>query len=460
MRDLVDFILDLTAMIQPYTPLSFQKITPGAEIDCHFGMTESTLELLKASKNKAYLYDSELGKLKWIKEKLLPDQEKLIVHIHDVQGIEKMASRLAFSQVNFYVAKGLEDRHAIFQQLVENERFRLKELAFGLDQGLLILAKNTAKTGYRLVKKSVHHQPVMIIGAGPSLSVHLEEIKANKDRALIFASLHALDTLVENGIRPDAVGVIDPRHEIRFRCPVADIPCFHTLLARSSQLECFDYLIPYPVKSDFPLSKSFEELRFKSEHYADYPQTVVGFLWSIAQSCKASSITLYGVDLAYLDGIKYCHPFQHPREGLFSYTDESGQAYETKLDFLLCKKWLELECEKHRIPCINRSKGLFLKGFETHRPDFPNCLKKKLKFFKRGCQAKKLQLWLDQVTRLKTLPLDTSLEQTLFFSDCADLGLLDPLEEIFERLETYGFVKPEDRIGFFNETILKFPISP
>lgn len=78
-----------------------------------------------------------------------------------------------------------------------------------------------AKNSVKNIKNIINHpdvlslkdlfsgKPAVIVSSGPSLDDHIETLKINKDKVIIFATGNSATTLINNGIKPDFICFID-----------------------------------------------------------------------------------------------------------------------------------------------------------------------------------------------------------------------------------------------------------
>ena len=103
-------------------------------------------------------------------------------------------------------------------QLIKNFLASQNFLSFGYNNALLKYLKplDFINHGYKVLNlnkhlhlSSISNQPVLIIGAGPSLEEHIEWLSNNKEKFLIFAVATSLKILHKYDIKPDIVSHID-----------------------------------------------------------------------------------------------------------------------------------------------------------------------------------------------------------------------------------------------------------
>ena len=146
-------------------------------------------------------------------------------------------------------------------------------------------------------------KPVMVVGAGPSLSDVIPDIKKHADRVGIIAVDSALPPLLKNGIVPDVVATVD-FHSISFEKyrdvleETERIPLVYTLQCSSMTLK--PYRCPYKFFIAQPLG-FIKRLSTYWKYWAKWaPMEAVSHLaLYTARVSGADPVILAGLDLAY-----------------------------------------------------------------------------------------------------------------------------------------------------------------
>ena len=151
-------------------------------------------------------------------------------------------------------------------------------------------------------------QTALIAGAGPSLNDNIENIKANRDKLVIFAVNKSLRYLVSNGIYPDFVVCLDAKNMKKtvgglepildkFNC-IADIRTDSSITSFGFHKIFFNF-----SESDFfikKIAKYNENMRF-------YESGGSASTFALVSAIKMgfSKVVFAGIDLAFKDNVIY-----------------------------------------------------------------------------------------------------------------------------------------------------------
>ncbi len=165
------------------------------------------------------------------------------------------------------------------------------------------------KFSINLLENKFKNKTALILGAGPSLKDNIEQIKANRDKFVIFAVHKTLPTLKNNGITPDFCVVVDARY------------------VKASMIQDFDYLreinLIADIKSDaycnqLPFKRVFvyypennlfsEKLHEKTNLVKQLPTggTSTICAYHCAKFMGIKNIIFAGLDLAFKNDNAYC----------------------------------------------------------------------------------------------------------------------------------------------------------
>ena len=153
-------------------------------------------------------------------------------------------------------------------------------------------------------KKQERPSAVVIVGAGPSLDSNIKDLKDYSDRALIISTDAALNTMLENDVRPHLIASMDSG-PLMWRLfeknleKIKDIPLAASL--DSNHLLYKDYpgkiLLFAEDIANSSLKKGLPDVQ--------HGKCVGHFAFHIAESLKPETIVMVGFDLAYRDGQFY-----------------------------------------------------------------------------------------------------------------------------------------------------------
>jgi hypothetical protein len=427
----------------------------NAKFQFHFGITSETLNLIESSKSNDILFEPSLRKVNYLFNQLSSEKKSSIKLVFDTESLKACAVKLAYLEGDFIVLKRMQKQYQLFLLLLENMRLQYQRLDYSLKHDWKSLFINSRLQHHKIQKDFFKGKPCMIVGAGPSLNLRIEEIKKNKDACFIFATLRAVKKLLENDIQPDCVGVIDPVEFLEMPDQIyLNVPCFFTLNANFLQVQPFFYKVPVAIESDFPFMEIFQKT-IQQNKPIEAAHTVSGFLFALAIFFNMSKIILYGVDLCYQGDQKYWSGASEKKEKLILAFDCFNQPVMTKSDFLLSRTWFEWLIKTNRKKTVfNRSIGLKIQGFKNKELIINRRLKKSILIRKKKIDHD----WFDRFFNL--LPQITidekkinELEWILLQSDLQDLGLLNPLNEVFDRFYAVGLVSADQKKSFFKTII-------
>lgn len=209
------------------------------------GYLITELEAYGVNKDQIYVYFPDPVEEKFVKERLKINQfeEKTILKIFE-EGLKSKKIPRLLSLESYKRAYSEEFKRfelafiSLFKIAVENikvSKFFSKIWILNLIRNLLCGILNE---WYFFSLKSCLDFPVLICASGPSLNHNIAEISRYKNRFVIFSVLSATKSLLENGIKPDAVfitdgGMINSLYKIDLP---EDIPIFSSPYASSSFL--------------------------------------------------------------------------------------------------------------------------------------------------------------------------------------------------------------------------------
>lgn len=221
------------------------------------------------------------------------------------------------------------------------------------------------KIQYNTIEKfyesyNIKDKAVVIVGAGPSLSLNIEKLVKIRNKVNIFAVGSALRPLMRASIEPDMVTIIDPQEIVYNQIQGyenLDIPlCF---LSTASNLTITKYNGP---KFKFYNSKTENE-----NIIIETGKSVATAALSIAIKGGANPIIFVGQDLAYLNNKAHCDDYTHGDYVISSLAKKvkgvDGSMLNTTAGWLYFKKWIEDKIAQNpQIRFINSSAGARIKG--------------------------------------------------------------------------------------------------
>lgn len=226
-------------------------------------------------------------------------------------------------------------------------------------------------------------QPVLVIGAGPSLDTHIEFLKSNQKKLCIVSCGSSLITLIKHGIKPDLHVELEScealiTHYQRFvaHLDLSGIPAVIGADVPSEIIEMFDEVTLFyrePGPPSMLLPKSQRAFRF-------WGPTVTNAALSVLITVGFKNLYLFGVDYgfpskdqhhvsgshAYVDGV-----FERTNKNFISVDNVFGQPIETTSILFSAKKTAEelisvFRGKGYEFNVTNCSLGADIKGSEFH----------------------------------------------------------------------------------------------
>lgn len=216
------------------------------------------------------------------------------------------------------------------------------------------------------ITKLINNKVYIVTAAGPSLDIELELVKKYREEFKIISVGSSLRALMNNGIKPDAVVILDGKEVVKMQLvgyENEDIPlCFSS---SASRWAVNAYNGP---KFIFNTGKE-DETSIKTRG------TVAVSAIDIAIKCNAREIIFLGQDLAFIDGKSHTATF----EKVYGFQDNvkndhknkevlgvKGSMLPTTQGYIMFKNKIEsLISENKEIKFINCSMGAEING-ATH----------------------------------------------------------------------------------------------
>ncbi|WP_346890179.1 6-hydroxymethylpterin diphosphokinase MptE-like protein [Clostridium sp. UBA1056] len=251
-----------------------------------------------------------------------------------------------------------------------NNRKGLKKFGDTLNENLKHNESFKFKTLLDFYKQvNIKDETVIIVSAGPSLDMNLEELAKLQSRVKIFSVGSALRTLIKNNINPSMVTIIDGQkivyNQIR-GLEDLNIPlCF---LSTASRWAISNYNGPKYI---------FYNESNDSGIIINTGKTVALAAIDIAVEGGAKNIVLVGQDLAFIGGQSHTYTFEesYGKEDKVQFGEKSifqdvkcvdGKIRKTNNEYLYFKRKIEREIENNpHIRFINCSIGAEISGTEV-----------------------------------------------------------------------------------------------
>ena len=192
------------------------------------------------------------------------------------------------------------------EQLILRRRSNLRTILRGRDQALANLSQNLTRVlnlpEATAAQGALAGRPAVVAAAGPSLDKNLEVLKAGQGKVALISVGTVFKRLVTEGIRPDAVVMIEPRD--RSAQVAGEKALDSTILAASSLGH------PAHLAQESLATAVFHPEPWIASLVGDWPAVPdggnvasAGFTLALLWGCEP--IILVGQDLAYEEGRRY-----------------------------------------------------------------------------------------------------------------------------------------------------------
>lgn len=178
----------------------------------------------------------------------------------------------------------------------------------------------------------------VIVSAGPTLDRDIEILKKYRNNVIIFSVGQAAKTLVNNGIRPDFIGMIEASSQMS-QIEGLDLSDVDLILEPITYRELhkakFRNIISYPSHTSIPNLIWTEFANIDASLYVSSGTVSYMMLYS-SKILGCKDIILVGQDLAYLDGKCYSKDACQT-ELKYDYDKETGKIFITAENFEVFK---------------------------------------------------------------------------------------------------------------------------
>lgn len=293
-----------------------------------------------------FILGSDINFYRKLSDKM-KEVKEIIIHKPSLETIKDKNKRLYQVLEEYIISKSAVEKFAdiMTENSVENEKVNALQIKSLIEKF-----------------KSKKMRDYIIVSAGPSLDSELERLKYNIESFLILAVGSALKTLIENGINPDAIVIIDPQDIVYNQLQgyeKLNIPlCF---LKTASNMAVKKYKGPkYIFDND------------DKENSLKTGKTVAISTLDLAVKCDAKNIIMIGQDLACIDGRSHTKTFEDMYNtedfGSKLKNEEVVKSYDGKListtkGYLVFKGQIErLITKNEKVNFFNCSKGVYIEG--------------------------------------------------------------------------------------------------
>lgn len=299
-----------------------------------------------------------------ILSKVLNETKDILIHRASLETIKYENEQLYNLFNDFSIKKQLITiNKSSSQKYEENYNFHMQNQYASIDE-FIANVKNKQKT-------------IVITAAGPSLEDELDILKKSRDKFIIFTVGSAMRTVIESGIYPDAVFIIDGAEEIK-----------NQLIG----FENFDISLCFSAFASKEAIKIYNGPKyiFNNNEDKERLQIITGgsvavAALDIAIKCKPEEIVFLGQDLALINGKNHtkCYEKMHldkkeSQYKLIEVPGVDGGKVKTIQSYILFKNSIERIINFNRgINFVNCSKGILIKG--TKNMNFKLYLDKEFK---------------------------------------------------------------------------------
>ncbi len=205
--------------------------------------------------------------------------------------------------------------------------------------------------------------PAIVVAAGPSLDLNVEQLKKAKGKAVIISVDRALDTLIAHGILPDFSITVDANKPPRFYDnPVTwEIPLFFPLIA-NNKIICRHRGRKIMFGSN-PMADQYYERLGQAYYGGGYGGSVATAALTVAYTMGINTIILVGQDLAYKNGFTHAGGVQIPEgvkeEDLVKVKGINGEELYTGSDMYGYILWFQkaIMNQKDKMHVIDATEG-------------------------------------------------------------------------------------------------------
>lgn len=224
------------------------------------------------------------------------------------------------------------------------------------------------KTNYKIIDdfiKKFNGDRIIVVAAGPSLDLSLDEIKKNRNKVKIISVGSALKALINYGIVPDAVVIIDGQEIVKKQLKGYENEDFPLLFLNTASRWAVNNFKGHKYMF-------FNEKTECSNYVIETGKTVAMASLSIAVKCGFREIIMAGQDLAYLNNKHHsqCYEDIYGKKQVLNINDSmkkvesvNGEILYTNSGYLYFKTKIERLIDDNKsIRFINCSNGAGIIG--------------------------------------------------------------------------------------------------
>lgn len=258
--------------------------------------------------------------------------------------------------------KTIDENNSRFKQLIED--WNIKKSAEGKwdeivknnrEQAVTIEAQNIG-----VLFNQNRQLPVIIVSSGPSLNENKHILKEIKGKAFIISAGSALKALLEIGVEPDLICLIDPQA---------------VTYAQISGYENIDIPLVYYASANIFTVSAYEGPKYiatddknninNKQHLVRVGSSVANLMLDIAIKIGGNPITFVGQDLAFVNNQHHVKGNMYGGEekveslpNMRKTEGQKGEILDTTLGYMSMKNWIEARIEENpNTTFINSSQG-------------------------------------------------------------------------------------------------------
>lgn len=217
-------------------------------------------------------------------------------------------------------------------------------------------------------KKGLEDIPAILVAAGPSLDKNIKELKNAEGRAFLLVVDTALNTVLENGIRPDMTISVDSRkpmtlfkHKDAGNIPIELSPHSNRKVAEGNTARHF-----YEIDKESYLNRIFWKVTGKKGEQLPTGGSVANNALSLLMKMGFQTIILVGQDLAYPGGKGHTAAAYNSEKDCvkpdekeyIEVEDIYGNKVLTEANMNIYRKWIENNIAAyHEIRVIDATEG-------------------------------------------------------------------------------------------------------
>jgi uncharacterized protein TP_0761 len=229
--------------------------------------------------------------------------------------------------------------------------------------------KSSSLPSISIFKNAFLTLPSIVFAAGPSLDIHIKELKSLQDRFIIIALDTSLKALLEEGITPDFVLLMDGQYLNYLH--IAGVNALDSVLITELSVYPSVFYSRFKAKclvsSFFPLGKYIEG---NDSENLSAGGSVATTAWDFARFIGSTPIIMAGLDLAFTKNKTHSLACKFEKEALI-FSDRFSTLERTSYKMLDMKNTEIVEGYKGKVLTDSKMR-MFAWWFESKIEEYPN----------------------------------------------------------------------------------------